>query len=303
MNDYTQLLCRFVTPGLLAPEIDPFFYRLLNDDLATFDDAALRQHFERHGRREGRCASPAAHRAGFVAQIPDTRPIVEIGPGFHPTIRGSHVRYFDLMSRADALAQTQQQTPLIDEPPEIDYVSPIGDLSVITDRFDALFSSHCIEHQPDLVAHLQKAGDILRPLGRYFMLVPDKRYCFDALLPESTLDRVLLAHHERRRVHTYESVYEHYVLTTHNDTGRHWRGDSIDEALLSQRTERASIAQGVFDAGGDGYVDVHAWQFTPQNFRTIITELNRRGLIRLAVERVYDTVYDRHEFGAVLRLV
>ena len=303
MNDYSQLLCRFVIPGLLAPEIDPFFYRLLNADLAKFDDTALRRHFERHGRSEGRCASPAAHRAGFVTQIPDTRPIVEIGPGFHPTLRGSHVRYFDLMNRADALARAPQQTSLIDEYPEIDYVSPTGDLSVITDRFDALFSSHCIEHQPDLVAHLQRAGNLLKPLGRYFMLVPDKRYCFDALIPESTLDKVPLAHHERRRVHTYESVLDHYVLTTHNDTGRHWRGDSLDEALFGQRIERAAIAREVFDAGRGGYVDVHAWQFTPQTFRTIITELNRRGLTRLAVERVYDTVYDRNEFGAVLHLV
>ena len=39
--------------------------------------------------------------------------------------------------------------------PDIHYHHPNGDLSIIDSKFDAIFSSHCIEHTPDIVSHLK----------------------------------------------------------------------------------------------------------------------------------------------------
>lgn len=41
-------------------------------------------------------------------------------------------------------------------PDTIHYVEPNGDLSVVNKRFDAVFSSHMIEHAADLAAHLKQ---------------------------------------------------------------------------------------------------------------------------------------------------
>ena len=53
-------------------------------------------------------------------------------------------------------------------------------------------SSHCIEHQIELVRHLKAVSRLLSPLGVYLMLVPDCCFCFDHFQTASTsIDCVL----------------------------------------------------------------------------------------------------------------
>lgn len=299
MNDFSQLLSLFATPKTLAPEFDPILYRMLNADLASMSDRQAFQHFEKYGQSEGRCASVAAHRAGFVAQIPRDRPTLEIGPAVRPALSGPHVRYFEIESREGLIERAKREGYAYDKCPSvIHYVSLAGDFGVVDRKFETVFSSHCIEHQPDLIRHLVDVGNVLMPGGRYFLLIPDKRYCFDALLPESTLEEIVQAHSELRRTHTFEKVLEHYADTTHNDTARHWQGIHIDEAWEQTKPARIELAKTVFAQADNSYADVHAWQFTPDSFRRIIAGL--RSQIELVVERVYFTVNGQNEFGAVL---
>ena len=185
--------------------------------------------------------------------------------------------------------------------PKIDYVSPTGDLSVITERFEAVFSSHVVEHQPDLVRHLNQVAAVLKPGGRYYILMPDMRYCFDALLAPTHITQVLAAHLEKRKVHTLESVLEHYVFTTHNDASRHWRGDSGDQFKARRTREMINAAFTTFKASKGGYVDVHAWKFTPDAFRLVTQRLNRLGFVAMAPEMIYETPQGRLEFAAILQ--
>ena len=299
-NDLDGLLSYAITPGVLAPEFDLTFYRRVQADLDKLDDDALLKHYIDFGKSEGRIASPAAHRTGFLAQIPRAAPTLEIGPAVRPSLRGEHVRYFEIADREGLIAQAIAGGYSIDNAPSaIHYVSATADLGIVCDRFESVFSSHCIEHQPDLVAHLNGVARILEPGGRYFLIVPDKRYCFDALLPVSTLDDVRAAYVAQRRVHTMRSVYEHAALTTHNDTEAHWRGNSEDPNL-HLRPERAAAADRSYAEAAGGYVDVHAWQFTPDSFRNIMVEFPEISST-LTTERVYQTVYGRNEFCAVLR--
>ncbi|MFC6792442.1 class I SAM-dependent methyltransferase [Methylobacterium komagatae] len=299
MANLFKLLSKIIRAGESSPELDLAFYRLVNDDLANFDDKALIAHYERHGRSEGRLANPAAERRGFIALVPEDADVLEIGPFTKPTLRGPRVHYFDVMDRAGLLARAVHHAHPTDDCPEIEFVSPTGDLNVVDRQFDIVLSSHCIEHQPDLVAHLQQVERILRPNGRYMLLIPDKRYCFDALLPESTVDAVLQAHREKRRVHTWASVREHRALTTHNDTARHWAGDSADPRghLFSEREHAARVE---FDESNGNYIDVHAWQFTPSSFRNVVATIRRTKLMNLTVEHVYDTPHGSNEFTAIL---
>jgi SAM-dependent methyltransferase len=300
MANLHRILGRIVEPGNPPPEVDLPFYRTVHDDLSGMDDATLSAHFEAHGRSEGRIASPAAHRDGLLGVVPRDEPLLEIGPFTKPVFRGANVSYFDVLDRRGLVARAREHGMPTENCPDIHFVSPTGDLSIVPPGFGNVFSSHCIEHQPDLAAHLQAVERILRPGGRYFMMVPDKRYCFDHFLPASTLDGVLAAHRERRRVHTFASVHEHIALTTHNDAARHWAGDHEDpRAHLFH--ERAAKARADFEAAAGGYVDVHAWQFTPQALRAIVDGLAARKLTGLGVERVYDTIHGNVEFAAILQ--
>ncbi len=95
-------------------------------------------------------------------------------------------------------------------------------------------------------------------------------------------------------------MIEHAALTTHNVAQRHWDGDHgplrpVDHVL---RVETA-IRNHDFALGH--YIDVHAWYFTPDSFRSIIETLGALGLTRLELAGVYDSARDRNEFCAVLR--
>lgn len=183
-------------------------------------------------------------------------------------------------------------------PARIDYV---GNLADVDARFDAVVSAHAIEHQPDLVAHLEQVAAILAPGGRYYAIVPDKRFCFDHFIPESSIATIVAAHRGEQRQHTLRSVIEHVALTTHNDPGRHWCGDhgtplGPDEAM------RVEAALKLYGDGDGGYIDVHAWYFTPASFRTNVELLFRLGLTRMRAIAVYDTPRDRQEFCAILEI-
>ena len=163
----------------------------------------------------------------------------------------------------------------------------------------AIVSSHNIEHQPDLVRHLIMAENLLSPEGRYFLLVPDKRFCFDHFLAETTIADVLTAYSRAARVHDLGHVIEHRAMTTHNDTGRHWAGDHGGPAYETNVAMLEYALREHRDSAG-GYVDVHAWKFTPRSFATLTGLLHQIGLTRLRPTVVYNTVRSRNEFCAIL---
>ncbi len=231
----------------------------------------------------------------FVRQVPAGGPVLEIGPFVSPRLSGEHVRYFDVMDQA-ALNARAARKGFPRTAPRIHYVSETGDLSCIPGPFQAVFSAHAIEHQPDLVAHLGAVEGLLEPGGRYFLVVPDKRYCMDHFLPCSTVATVIDAHLDPTAGHRARSVIEHRALTTHNSPRRHWRGD---HGHPGPNPERLRAAMAEVKSGRAS--DVHAWVFTPESFRTLIEALGGVGLTGLAVEAVHQTPYGRGEFCAVLR--
>ncbi|WP_395666501.1 methyltransferase domain-containing protein [Methylocella sp.] len=295
-----------MTPDAVAapagpPELDFEFYRAAHADLSGFDVAGLRRHFDLHGKAEGRAGSPLAYREQFVAAVPRDLDTLEIGPFCAPLLRGEHVFYFDVADREALMRRAAVlQYPYTDAP-EIHFVSPQADMSVVDRAFDQLFSSHCVEHQPDLVRHLNEAARVLKPGGRYFLLVPDKRYCFDHFQPATSLADALGAHVEGRRRHSAESLLRAKLIRTHNDPGAHWRGSHGAPIGLSLGDARIREAFGQTAAEASAYADTHAWYFTPESFRDVVCALRRLSLHGLDVERVYNTPFGRIEFAATLR--
>ena len=282
--------------AMLAPEFDAAFYRSRHRDLAGFSDDALRSHYERYGRLEGRQASPLADTAALIEALRRLSPALEIGPFDRPQLSGPGVHYLDVIDTAALKARADLLGRIAEAVPEIDYVVPEGDLSAIAERFALVFSSHAIEHQPDLVRHLQQVEALLAPNGVYALVIPDCRYCFDHFIAPSTVASALQAHEEQRTRHTLASVVEHRALTTHNDAKLHWQGDHGNPHADPDRV-RAAMEEWASQAG---YLDVHAWQFTPASFREVISVLCALGLTGLSVLRIYDTRHGTFEFGAIL---
>lgn len=278
-------------------EFDAEFYRETYPDLVHLDPDELYEHFIVHGKREGRFGTIYAGRAGFLDLVSGAESILEIGPFFAPVATGPNVKYFDVLSQDDLIARGTALGHDVSRVPKIDFLSPNGDLSIVNESFDAVLSSHCIEHQPSLIRHLEEVHRILKPGGSFFMIVPDKRYCFDHFLPISTIADVLDANDDRQ-VHTVRNLVEHRALMTHNDPARHWDGDHGEPGPPSERVDLIKAA--LAEHSPTDYIDVHAWKFVPESFRQIMEDLVSLGLSNLVPERVYNTPFHSHEFCAVL---
>ncbi len=158
-------------------------------------------------------------------------------------------------------------------------------------------SSHAIEHQPDLIKHLIEVDRLLAPGGAYFVICPDKRYCFDHDIPGSTIGEVLEAHLTHRQTHRIADFIDAMSMSSHNDPARHWAGDSpavrVSTPLVAQALDQIEKARG-------GYIDRHAWRMTPDSFREILEALYQLGKSPLRPLRIYDTAKGQNEFFAVL---
>jgi SAM-dependent methyltransferase len=285
----------------LPPEFDSTIYQELNPGLSQMQSDQLLEHFRLHGREEGRCANKLRNRDDFLALIPPTASVLEIGPFNKPRLRGPNVSYFDVLSQ-DALIARARSIKL--DPagvPRIDYVSPTGDLSVVDRQFDVVASCHCLEHQPDLVRHLQEVRNVLAAGGAYFLMVPDHRYCFDHFIPPSSIAEVFLAHQEKRNTHSLRSVIEHRALTTHNDSKRHWQRDH--GTYLDRFEQRLRGAMKEFADAQGRYIDVHGWYFTTDSAAAVFSALHTIGLIQFELSRQYATRRGANEFWMILKAI
>lgn len=284
-------------PAMFPPGFDPKVYREANHDLRDFDDQRLWDHYERHGRSEGRVSSSIVGRDDFLALIPSDAKVLEIGPFDSPCVRGQHVDYLDLMTREELQVRAGELGRVPEQVPDIRWVAREGRLDGVTKMYDVVFSSHNVEHQTDLIDHFAQVSRILNDGGLFFLIVPDCRYCFDHFLPPSTIAGVLGANDEHRKRHSLKSVIEHRVLTTHNDPARHWSGDHGETSDTAEAIQRALDEHN----SSPGGVDVHAWQFTPESFVRIVDQLWGLGRSELKVVAMYPTLRNNFEFKVILK--
>jgi SAM-dependent methyltransferase len=165
-----------VDPADFPPGFDPEHYRLIHADLRSFSLDEVREHYLTRGRPWRRPPNVLAAPEAFRDLAVGLGAILEIGPFSRPLVRGRDVTYFDVLDRQGLTTLARkigvEETGQI---PQIDYVSATGDLTVVPVTFDVVASSHAIEHQPDLVRHLCRVEQVLKPGGYYFLWIPDKR--------------------------------------------------------------------------------------------------------------------------------
>jgi SAM-dependent methyltransferase len=284
---------------IFPPEFDAEFYRGAYPDLSNFTDVQLEAHYRQYGASEGRLPNRLRNRSEFVKEISSSASTLEIGPFFSPMASGENVKYFDVLSQKKLLERARNLGHPNADPPFIDYVSPNGALSIVDREFDLAVSSYCLEHQPDLIKHLRDVSSILNPGGCYLALVPDRRYCHDHFMAESTIAGVLDAYHAGRATHSLRSIIEHVALSAHNDHVRHWNGDHGEQFEDLEARIKWSLA--AHEQAQGGYVDVHSWYFTPDSARHLLATLRRMQYIDLECIRCYDTRKYQNDFWLVLQ--
>lgn len=313
------------------PEFDLNYYRNVYPELNGVPNEILTEHYKRFAVEQGRSTCSYDRREylkKFLQEIIDAHNLktLEISPWDDPFLRGDNVKYFDAAD-SETLRETAKKSRranINNVPQKIDFISPNGDLSVINETFDIAFSSHVIEHTPDLIEHLRGVSKILNRGGLYILLVPDKRYCFDHYHSETTLAEEIDAFANERKNPRLADVFNLGFTFTHNNAQIHWLGIhgeqfgyrkkplpkdlnvTIDDEIFTDDVEinfpkLAHFVDKYSETLARGkYISTHNWRFTPENFGYIIKMLNQLSLINLQIYRLCHTIWGRLEFVAML---
>ena len=295
----------------------------------------LTEHAKRFAAEQGRSTCIYDRREYLQALLKNTIDgnglrALEISPWDSPFLRGANVKYFGVEDSETLrkLAAENGRNP-VTVPEKIHFVSETGDLGVVNETFDIVFSSHVIEHCPDLVTHLQSVAKILNAGGLYVLAVPDKRYCFDYYHAESTLSEVLEAFAAKRKIPRLADVINFAYTRTHNGAILHWLGVHGEQYGYRNQAPvegdaHAEISGEYFQDDGQGasiqkishlvdkysealskgkYISAHNWRFTPDTFGYIVDMLRRLNLIGLSRYRLCQTIWGRQEFIVMLEKI
>lgn len=279
-------------------EFEPHIYEDRYADLAGFNVEQLREHYCDFGINEGRIPNSLSNREDFANMAATRGSVLELGPFTNPVVHHQNAQYADVLNTEQLRARAVTLGLDPETVPNIDWVVEPRDLESIGTRFQSVISSHVVEHQPDLVGHLQQVGRIMSPGGSYFVIIPDLRYCFDHFQVPSTLAKVIDRYQTQAAVHPLESLIEHRAMTTHNDPNRHWAGDHGPERESLLDGVRRALAE--HDAAKGDYIDVHSWFFTPLTWSSLISDLRELRLIPFQITRVYPTRRGQNEFWTIL---
>jgi SAM-dependent methyltransferase len=244
----------------------------------------------------------------LMQSVPLSATILEIGGGYNPRFTKAagylHVHHLDHASTAELKAKYKADpnvAHLVDRIQRIDFVfkgEPIETLIPPELRFDVVYGSHCLEHQVDLVEHLQSLEKLLKPGGRVIEVVPDLRRCFDLLRYPSVTADVLVAHLRRCTVHQGKQVFDAMSREVDCNPGRLPTDIELNSVSFTQDLRKAYAALLEAELPARAYIDRHAWAFTPESLRLMLIELRLIGLTTLHATFVSQSY--ENQFCAVL---
>lgn len=251
------------------------------------------------------CQAIVGGRETFFKEIPDLTKItaLEIAPYFNALLKGEKVKYFDVFDQQKLIELATEDKAIpknkIPSIPKIDYVNPVGNMSEIKEKFNLVYSSHNVEHQVDLIKHLNQVANLLEDQGEFFLAIPDHRYCFDHFIPSTPISEVLATFWQAPKTHSLQTILAMRCETTHNDSTKLWKGDA-GEMIYKNNPECYSKALAEYNTANGTYIDAHKWRFTPDSFYNIIETTYKMGLQPLRIKKVYCTEVNSHEFYAIL---
>ncbi|MER9458976.1 MULTISPECIES: methyltransferase domain-containing protein [unclassified Mesorhizobium] len=207
---------------------------------------------------------------------------LEVGPSYNPLLPKSRGFNVETIDHADAATLREKYKDNASQIEEVDYVSDgrsILETIGKKKRYDFIYASHVIEHVTDIVRFIQDCETLLKPDGRLVLAVPDKRFCFDALRPLSTVGQALQSYFEERKRHSPAVLFDQAFYACCKAQQTVWIEPTLDDVALMLSEE---TAKDHFDKSqkNPNYQDAHGWQFTPTSFRYLVKKLRSLGYIK-----------------------
>lgn len=144
---------------------------------------------------------------------------LEIGPLHRPlpTHSGLKMVYIDRYT----VDQLRQHYPELKDLPlvEPDIIGDGETLSTVTDKsYDCLVSAHVIEHMKNPIGSLECWCRVLKPGGKIYLIVPDKRAIFDRHRVRTTLEHLILDYSRPSDERDFEHCLD-YAKFVHDKSG------------------------------------------------------------------------------------
>lgn len=291
------------------PSFEPDVYRNSNSDipqLKHMDDSQLLDHYNKYGKQQGLLASRIKYRSDITKYLPmmSDKLYLEIGPCSKKKAILNHdlpnVHSIDVVTKEEMVKiHSHEDKDDIIQPTYIWKGQQYSEL--INHRYDYVYSSHNIEHVPDLVGYINNIDSVLKPDGLVILYIPDYRYCFDHFKHESTIFQVLNNYYYKYTQPKLEHIFESTFHLVSNNPIDHWTNKSgVNPVTCFDDTTITNMRNLLDNFNDNVYIDAHVWKFTPQSFENIMSILYRMRLIRLVIQRIYYTCKYDHEFRVIL---
>jgi O-antigen biosynthesis protein len=248
-------------PGVLSDDVkndeDFRFWQESSHDDLCFKVADLHRQRRELYERMGAVEVEGVRRA--IAHVYLSGHGIEVGAGTRPVPIPEHatVRYGDIRDDATLLqyfaAVKDHQIP---GGAFIDAQALAGEAD---ESLDFIITAHVIEHLIDPIGSIAHAMRVLKPAGRYLLIVPDMAHTWDKDRPETTIEHVLADYHDGG-IGTLKQAYREHLSFVHPIYG--------GERLTPQDIETQIL--GDIEARPD--IHFHAW--TGAGFRRILAAIS-----------------------------
>lgn len=243
-------------------------------------------------------------RKKFINLIDPDSCILEIGPFDKPFVDKNiyrNVLYADYLSTIELKERAKKLSEngaayFPQNVPEIEFILSQTTLANINKKFDYIFSSHLIEHQTDLISHLRDVYNLLKPNGKYMIIIPDKRFIFDCLIAETQISEIIERFYNKETKHSLKNVIEHRLMTV-------FKPLMLLKFFKYKKNNffsKNALDLVIKEYEDNNYVDVHSMQFTPNSFKLICEHLLHLRLIDFKIKNLYKTNFNSFEFFVVL---
>ncbi len=237
---------------------------------------------------------------------------LEIGALYHPRVTKdqSDVRYVDHATTDDLrrkYAEIPDAAPHMGEIVEVDYVATPGKrlVDVVGDwaPVDYVIASHVLEHVPNPAEWLRQVGELLVAHGVLSLVVPDKRFCFDARRATTTLAQIIDADLREVSQPTFQQIFDcesNFIGPVGAEDL--WAGlDPQSRTRDDKPNPRQYALERCLEQMTSGeYFDTHASVFTPASFVEIMDGLAELDRMPFAIAELTPTPRGFLEFYVTL---
>lgn len=235
------------------------------------------------------------------SEVDKTQRGLEIGAAYSPILPKSEGYNTYVIDHADAVSIRRKYSAIGVDVSRVETVDAVDDGGEFTDidgtaqGFDYIVASHVFEHLPDPIGFLQRCERALKPSGRVYLLVPDRRYTFDYLRPASSPGQLVAAYLAGQKRHSAQAMFDHHGYHATRNGVQIWTSGTEGTFAFGGA---AALGYAMAVSSAKEYVDCHAWIFTPSSFRLAMMDLRVVGLTSLQEKSFFPTV--GCEFLAIL---